>query len=97
MPRFISLIEFTAAGIGAIEDSVERSDAIRERASSAGVEIVDVYWTLGAYDGVLVFDAANASVATAFLLGLAKAGNVRTQTLRAFDRAAMAETLSKLG
>lgn len=95
MPRFITLVDFTAKGIGAIQDSVKRSDAFRETAAEMGAEIHEVYWTLGAHDGVLIFDAPDDSTATALLIKLGRAGNVQTKTLRAFEGGEMQEIVER--
>ncbi|MDH3402884.1 MAG: GYD domain-containing protein [Acidobacteriota bacterium] len=97
MPRFIALIDFTAKGIGAIQDTVKRSDAFRETAAQMGAEIREVYWTLGAHDGVLVFDAPDDPTATALVIKLGRAGNVQTKTLRAFERAEMQKIVEMSG
>jgi uncharacterized protein with GYD domain len=96
MHRFIALIDFTPKGLAAIGDTVERSDAFRETAAAMGAEVHEVYWTLGAHDGVLIFDAADARAATALVLKLAGAGNVKTHTLRAIQRDEMLEILGRL-
>ena len=97
MPRFITLVDFTPKGIGAIQDSVQRSDAFRETAAQMGAEIQDVYWTLGAHDGVLIFDAPDGPTATALVIKLGRAGNVQTKTLRAFERGEMQEIVERSG
>ena len=97
MPRFIALVDFTSKGIGGIQDSVKRSDTFREQATLMGASVREVYWTLGAHDGVLIFDADDARMASALLLKLAGAGNVKTKTLRAFERGEMGEIISRLG
>jgi len=51
----------------------------------------------GSVDMVVVFEAPDDASMTAFALAIGAAGNVRTQTLRAFDRAEMSAVLSKLG
>ena len=51
---------------------------------------------MGEYDTVNIFDAPDDSVATALALSLAKLGNVRTQTLRAFSQAETENILSKV-
>jgi uncharacterized protein with GYD domain len=43
-----------------------------------------IYWTLGHFDGALVFDAPDDETATAAMLGLSSQGNVQTTTSRAF-------------
>ena len=44
---------------------------------------------LGAFDGVIVFDAPDETTATAAMLHLSSLGNIQTQTTRAFDAAEM--------
>jgi uncharacterized protein with GYD domain len=56
----------------------------------------DIYWTLGAYDLVCVLEAKDEASLTAFNLALAQQGNVRTQSLRAFNAAEMDQVLAKL-
>jgi uncharacterized protein with GYD domain len=48
---------------------------------------VDVYWTLGQYDIVLILEAQDDMVAAELGLSLGRLGNVRTQTMRAFGPA----------
>ncbi|MHC4878111.1 MAG: GYD domain-containing protein [Planctomycetota bacterium] len=85
MATFISLIEFTQHGEEEIKKSADRAAAFRQTATNIGAEVKDVYWTLGNYDGVLVFEAPNDEIATTLMLTLGSKGNVRTQTLRAFN------------
>jgi len=51
-----------------------------------GVEIKDLYWTLGAHDLVGVLEAPDDESMTAAMLRLSSVGNVRTTTMRAFSR-----------
>lgn len=96
MQRFIALVDFTPKGLAAIGDTVERSDAFRDTAAAMGAKVHEVYWTLGAHDGVLIFDAETTQAATALVLKLAGAGNVQTKTLRALTRDEMLEVLGRL-
>ena len=61
-----------------------------------GVTVKDVYWTLGQYDTVIIVDAPDELALTALGLAFGKAGNHRTQTLRAFSHAEMDAILSKV-
>jgi uncharacterized protein with GYD domain len=54
------------------------------------------YWTLGAYDVVAVFEAPDDEIMTAFSLSVARLGNVKTQTLRAFSSKDMGTILGKM-
>lgn len=85
MVRHIVLIQFTDRGIGEVKDSPDRAAKFREAATRFGVTVEAQYWTLGAYDGVLVLSAPDEATATAAILSVAKQGYVRTCMLRAFD------------
>jgi uncharacterized protein with GYD domain len=54
------------------------------------------YWTLGAFDGLIVLEAPHEETATAALLHLGSLGNLRTQTARAYDAAEMQKVLGLL-
>ena len=47
-----------------------------------GVTIKQMYWTLGQYDQVCVFEAPNDETAASVLLSADMLGNIRTKTLR---------------
>jgi uncharacterized protein with GYD domain len=55
-----------------------------------------IYWTLGAFDGVLICEAPDEVTATAAMLHLSAQGNVRTHTARAFGASEMEQILAKL-
>ncbi|MDH3582667.1 MAG: GYD domain-containing protein [Phycisphaerae bacterium] len=95
MNTFISLLNFTERGVAGFRDTTAREDAFADAAKKAGLKIRDVYWTLGPYDGVLVFDAPDDKAATSAMLALTAHGFVRSQTLRAFDRAEMNEIVTQ--
>ena len=44
-----------------------------------GVSVKSIYWTSGAYDGLLIVDAPDEPTAAALFLSLAQHGNVKTQ------------------
>jgi uncharacterized protein with GYD domain len=96
VPTFISTIRFTQQGLETIRDSPKRAAAFKTAAKKLGVKVNDVYWTLGAFDGVLVFDAADDETATTAMLQLAQAGNVHTQTCRAFKAGEIEGVIGKL-
>ena len=85
MARYITLIRFTEQGAKNIKNSPSRSAAFKMAAEKAGVKVEAHYWTMGACDGVLVLSADDETKALHCLTELAAAGNVRTETMRAFD------------
>ena len=97
MATFIALSNFTDQGIRNVKDTVKRADMVKEAAQKAGVTMKDIMWTLGAHDMVVTFEAPDDAAMTAFALAVGAAGNVRTQTLRAFNRSEMSAILAKLG
>ena len=56
-----------------------------------------LFWTQGQYDLISIIEAPDEASATAFGLAIASAGNVRLETLRAFNRDEMNSILAKLG
>jgi uncharacterized protein with GYD domain len=55
-----------------------------------------MYWTLGQYDQVCVFEAPDDETAAGVLLSADILGNIRTQALRAFTSAEMEKILSNI-
>ena len=96
MATYIALSNFTDQGIRDVKDSTKRADAIKEAAKKFGATMTQIYWTLGNYDLVAIIEAPDDASATAFALAIGAAGNVRTQTLRAFDRDEMNGILARL-
>ena len=66
------------------------------RVQPMGVSIKQMYWTLGHYDQVCVFEAPNDETAASVLLSADTLGNIRTQTLRAFTSVQMEKILANI-
>ncbi len=97
MATFITTIEFTAKGVQAIQDSPKRAAAFAAAAKKMGVNVIGLYWTLGSFDGAIIFEAPDDQVATAAMLSLASEGNVQTTTARAFDTGEIEKVIGILG
>ena len=65
-------------------------------AQKMGMKIVEEYWTMGAYDGVVIMEAPDDETMSAFILKVGSLGNVKGQTLRAFRRNEMEGILAKI-
>ena len=50
-----------------------------------GVKVTSDYWTLGYFDGVIIFDAPDGETAAAAMIQLSGQGHVHTTTSRAFQ------------
>ena len=58
---------------------------------------MQVFWTMGHYDAVEILQAPDDESASAFILDLTSAGNLRTSTLRAFDHDQMQAIIQRTG
>src|SRR6266480_1941755 len=96
MATYISLVQFTDKGIQAAKETTQRVADWASKVESMGVSIKQMYWTLGQYDQVCVFDAPDDETAASVLLGADMLGNIRTQTLRAFTSSEMEKILAKM-
>ncbi|MFQ5494180.1 MAG: GYD domain-containing protein [Phycisphaerae bacterium] len=97
MVRYVVLVNFTDRGAAAVSKSMERAAAFRNAAEKVGATVESAFWTLGESDGLLVLRAPDEATATALVLDLAKAGNVRTRMLRAFDEDEFKKIVDRLG
>jgi uncharacterized protein with GYD domain len=96
MSTYIVLGNFTEQGIRNVKDTTKRADALKEMAKKVGATVKETYWTLGHYDIVAIIDAPDEASITALGLSIGVAGNVRTQTLRAFNPAEIGPILKKV-
>jgi uncharacterized protein with GYD domain len=96
MAKYVSLLQFTDQGIRSVRDTVKRAAAATAEAEKMGAKITQAFWTMGAYDLVLLVDAPDAETVSALSLQLGSLGNVKSQTMRAFERAEMERILDKI-
>jgi uncharacterized protein with GYD domain len=95
MASYILLATYTEQGLKTVKDTVKRASTVKELAKKAGIDMKDTYWTLGQFDVVAVFEAPNDEAMTAFALSIARQGNIKTQTLRAFSDKEMSDILAR--
>jgi len=97
MAKYVLLLQFTDQGIGAVKDTTKRAAVFRgEIAGKFGVKVTEMLWTLGQYDAVALAEAPNDEAIAACSLSVARLGNVKIQTLRAFQASEVDALLSKL-
>ena len=95
MATFVSQLKFTEKGLKGIDKTTKRAATLKAAAKKLGVNVTQIYWTLGAYDGLLIFEAPSDEAATSLLLHIGSLGNVQSTTVRAFDAAEMDQVLAK--
>jgi uncharacterized protein with GYD domain len=96
MANYISLVQFTDQGIRNIKDTTKRSEAAMAEAEKMGMKIVQAFWTMGAYDVVVLLEAPDDETMSAFTLKIGSMGSVKTHTLRAFSKDEMENILAKI-
>ena len=84
MARYISLVRFTEKGATNLKQSPARAEAFRSAVEKTGVTIEAQLWTVGSFDGVLILNGEENKILRC-LADLNALGNVRTETLQAFD------------
>jgi uncharacterized protein with GYD domain len=97
MPTYVMLSNWTDQGIRQVEDSPDRLEAARKLCRQHGAEIVGFYMTLGAYDLVVIIDAPNDEAFAKLAIAIAKGGNIRTTTLKAFDEDQYRKIIASVG
>jgi uncharacterized protein with GYD domain len=96
MAKYVVLLNWTDQGVRSAKDTVKRFEQARDAFQKKSVSFDSVYWTLGRYDIVAVLDAPDDETIAAVLLQLGGAGNVNTETLRAFSADEMGGILRQL-
>ncbi len=96
MATFITTLQFTDQGEKKIQKTTKRAAAFKAAAKKMRVKVVGQYWTLGDFDGLLIFEAPDDETATVVMLYLGSLDNVHTSTVRAFVASEMDAILEKL-
>jgi uncharacterized protein with GYD domain len=74
MPTYISLVQFSDKGIQAAEQTIQRMADWAAKVQSIGMSIKQMYWTLGQYDQVYVFEAPDDETGRKRVAGSGHAG-----------------------
>jgi uncharacterized protein with GYD domain len=85
MTTYIVLAKFTQQGIENMKDAPVRRAAAKELARSLGGEILQSFLTIGQYDLVFVTEFPNEEAVAKMALRIGMQGNLRTETMLAFD------------
>ena len=96
MATYITLGNFTDQGIRNVKDTTKRAEAVKEAVRKSGANMKNIYWTMGSYDLIGIFEAPDDLSMSAVALAIGMAGNIRGQTLRALTADEMNGVLSKL-
>ena len=84
MPTYVVLYRFTDRGRQNVKETVRRAEEIREENETLGFKVLGHYWTQGRYDLIAIVEAPMDEAMLAGLFNVAEAGNVVSETLRAY-------------
>ncbi len=96
MPYYVMLLRYTQQGIAKVNESPTRLDFARKAAEAAGGKIHSWYLTMGRFDAVLISEFPNDETCAKFALSVGAAGNVTTETLKAFAEPDYRTIVSKI-
>lgn len=96
MSTYIQLISWTEQGLRNLKDGPGRLETAKKALRDLGGELKSFHLTMGAYDAVAIFEAPSDEASVRFALQIAQAGNVRTQTLKAFTESEYRELAGAL-
>ena len=96
MPTYVTLANWTDQGIRNVKDAPKRAAAFENAVQAAGGKVKEMYLVMGEYDLIVVTEAPNDEAVARLALATGMIGNVRTRTLRAFNREEMTKIISSL-
>jgi len=96
MPLYVGLAKWTDQGIKNVKGAATRADEVTATIEKAGGRIIGLWWTQGQYDAVTVIEWPDDQSASAAAIAMGMAGNVRTETLRAYTTDEFQRILQKL-
>jgi uncharacterized protein with GYD domain len=96
MATYVTLIKYTLQGLQNAKSIKDRLTQTRSGMEAAGGKLTHFYWTQGQYDAIAVSEWPDMEAATAFLIQVGAQGNIQTETLAAFDEAAIDRIVAKL-
>ncbi len=97
MATYVSLINWTEQGIKNFRDTTQRARDFSRLVESSGGKVRELLWTVGEYDIVCVAEFPDEETGVAALLQVGSAGNIRSNTMRAFNAEQMASIIRRTG
>jgi uncharacterized protein with GYD domain len=96
MAKYVVLVNWTEKGVADAKATTDRAKRVEEMGKGMGITTETLYWTLGRYDIIGIFDAPDDETFALFGLKISALGSVRTETLRAFTRDEIGGIIGKL-
>ena len=97
MATYVSLINWTDQGIKNFRESPQRAEDFTRLVERSGGRVRELLWTVGSYDIVSIVEFPDDEAGVAALLQVGSLGNVRSNTLRAFNADEMSGIVGRAG
>ena len=97
MPTYVSLIHWTDQGIKNYKDTTSRAEDFIKLIENKGGRVRETLWTVGEYDIVVVAEFPDDETGMAAVLQGGSLGNIRSNTMRAFNADEMTAIIGKTG
>jgi len=91
------LINWTDQGIKNFRESPQRAEDFTRLVERSGGRVRELLWTVGPYDIVSIVEFPDDEAGVAALLQVGSLGNVRSNTLRAFNASEMSGIIGRAG
>jgi uncharacterized protein with GYD domain len=95
MPTYVVLYRFTDQGRKNIKTTVTRAERIRKENEARGFKVIGTWWTQGQYDLIVAIEAPTEEAMLSGLFNIAEAGNVSSETLRAYTQGEMTKIMRR--
>jgi uncharacterized protein with GYD domain len=95
MMTYVVLYKFTDQGAKDMRGTVKRAAEVKAENERRGFKVLGVYWTQGQYDLISIVEAPDEQAMVASLVSVTGAGNVHSETLRAFTADEMTMIIDK--
>jgi uncharacterized protein with GYD domain len=96
MPTYVSLLRYTQHGLANVKSGPTRLDAAKNAYRKVGGQLKAFYLTMGQYDMVAVAELPNDEIAAQLALTISAAGNIRSETYRAFTEPEYRKIIAEL-
>ena len=96
MAKYVCLVTFTDTGVRNLRKTTARARAFEDKMKKVGIKMIATLWTVGQVDLVHIFEAEDDQAAATMAYTLSSLGNVRTNTMRAFDADEMDAVIDKV-
>jgi uncharacterized protein with GYD domain len=96
MATYLLLGNYTPQGMDKIRGAPARIDTAREVIDNSGGKLLSWYVTMGQYDFASLIEAPSDEIMARLALAMSSHGNIRTQTLRAFNEQEFRDIINTL-